>query len=94
MNDAEDSPNMEIRIAKRARHENLNTSQLNEDSHLAVPAIKQPPMHTKALRSVLKGVHSLAFSIYDLCTPVSCTSPTIFAVCLQYLLLRQVGFVC
>ena len=64
MDDAEDSPNMEIRSAKRARLQDLDPSQHNGSAHpaeAALPENRQPAMHTKALRSVLKGKHSSAF---------------------------------
>ena len=58
MDEVENSPVLEARAVKRPRSENAETQQLNGSSHhsqTAVPAGKQPPLHTKALRSVLKG---------------------------------------
>ena len=58
MTDAEESPGLEVRSTKRARLQNLDISRIDGGSYLAeaaVPASKQPALHTKALRSVLKG---------------------------------------
>ena len=58
MDEVENSPVLEARAVKRPRSEDAETQQLNGSSHhsqTALPAGKQPPMHTKALRSVLKG---------------------------------------
>lgn len=68
MDEAEDSPKIEARSAKRARREDLNISQLDGGSHPpegVVSANRQPPMPTKALRSVLKGARSPG--TFDLC---------------------------
>lgn len=57
MDDA-DSLSMDVRSVKRARLEDLEASQINGGSlsaQAAMPANKQPAVHTKALRSVLKG---------------------------------------
>ena len=62
MDIAFDSANVEVRSAKRARLEELDTApttHLHQGSHSAEPAVfasRQPAVHTKALRSVLKGV--------------------------------------
>ena len=95
MDDTEDSPSMEVRSAKRPRLEGLATSQLKEGSRLAeaaVPISKEPAMHTKALRSVLKGAYSPAFDACSLRRLVSCTSLISLCLCLQCLLSRRVSF--
>ena len=60
MDDADDL-GLDVRSVKRARFEELDSSQINGGSRstqAAVPANKQPAVHTKALRSVLKGATS------------------------------------
>jgi len=58
MDEAENSPTIEARSAKRARPDDSDAPHTNGSSHpveAALPVSKQPAMHTKALRSVLKG---------------------------------------
>lgn len=89
MDAAADSPKMEVWSAKRARHEDLDTAQLAGSSHPAeavVPANKQPPMYTKALRSVLKGVRRYVWLM-----PAHTLQFTYYLVCMQFLLSRRVS---
>ena len=70
MDEVEDIPNMDVRLAKRARLEDLDASQLNGSSHsteVTVPASRPPALHTKALRSVLKGAPLLFVHLTDDC---------------------------
>lgn len=94
MDDAEDSPS--ARSAKRARLQDLDTSQLDGGSHSAeatVPASRQPAMHTKALRSVLKGAHSSAFvQLFVACYTVALKPIDLSLLYLQCLLSRQVSW--
>lgn len=92
MDGAEARPTVEERLTKRARHEDLGTSRLKTGSHAAetaVSAFKQPAMHTKALRSVLKGVHSFAFCSDS--GTLQLTSLTCLCLRFQFLLSRQVS---
>ncbi|KAL3146345.1 hypothetical protein ABBQ32_003036 [Trebouxia sp. C0010 RCD-2024] len=57
MDDAGDGSSIEVRSAKRARLEDLKSSPQTggfDTAEAAFPASRQPPIHTKALRSVLK----------------------------------------
>lgn len=63
MDEAEDSPSEEVRLPKRARLEDLGALRFSGGSRpaeAAIPSNRQPAMHTKALRSVLKGTCSSA----------------------------------
>ncbi len=58
MDEAENSPTVEARSVKRARPDDSDAPHTNGSSprvEATMPASKQPAMHTKALRSVLKG---------------------------------------
>lgn len=88
MDETEDTVGPEV---KRARLQALDTPQLDEGSHsAAVPARRQPAMHTKALRSVLKGARSYAF-IHLTAHSHLTLELTELLVCLQCLLSRQVS---
>lgn len=57
MDEAENGALVEARNAKRPRPDDVDTQSLNGVPQLAaaIPAGKAPAVHTKALRSVLKG---------------------------------------
>ena len=80
MDDVENSPVLEARSAKRARPDDMEAPQLDGSSNhdqAAVPASKQPAMHTKALRSVLKGAFSFAARVLLLMTRAMCANAQI-----------------
>ncbi|DBA92177.1 hypothetical protein WJX77_001540 [Trebouxia sp. C0004] len=57
MDEVENSPTVEARSVKRARPDDSDAPHTNGSSHrveATIPASKQPALHTKALRSVLK----------------------------------------
>ncbi len=74
MDEAENSPTVEARSAKRARPDDSDAPLANGSSHrvaATMPASKQPAMHTKALRSVLKGACA---HVFCLLLGVSCST--------------------
>ncbi len=78
MDEAENSPTVEARSVKRARPDDSDAPHANGSSHrveATMPASKQPAMHTKALRSVLKGAcaHVYAQAFY-LLLAVNCSN--------------------
>ena len=90
MDDAEDSATLEKRSPKRARLQDLDASQLNRGSYSAeatAPASRQPAVHTRALRSVLKGTRNSSLCMFGFSTLLRCTEfilllvvPAVFVV--------------
>lgn len=100
MDEAENSRIVEARSVKRARPDDSDAPHTNGSSHrveATMPASKQPAMHTKALRSVLKGacahVHAQAFlpPIILVSAAQLIQNPDILYVCLQCSLSRRVS---